>query len=392
MRVLENSGKAIAIGVFLVGAAAFMGCGDDRKENPSYAPNPYDFEFNLPEGFPVPLVPADNPMTDEKVELGRHLFYDVRVSGNGTESCGTCHLQEHGFAELMPHSVGSTGDDVPRNSMSLTNVAYLSTLTWASPVLLELEAQALVPLFGEFPVELGLTGNEEKVIERLRAEPMYADLFAKAYPDQEDPFNVPNVVSGITSFVRTMISGDSPYDQYTYQGKSNAISASAKRGEGLFYSERLECHHCHGGFNFTQATRYVGIEFHETSFHNTGLYNVDGEGAYPASDTGLISVTLSERDMGVYRAPTLRNIAVTGPYYHDGSEATLEGVIRNYEAGGRNLTSGPNAGDGRENPHKSPFVHGFTITDQEREDLLHFLESLTDSTFLENEKFANPWM
>jgi cytochrome c peroxidase len=349
------------------------------------------YVWDLPMGFPQPQVPEDNPMTVDKVELGRHLFYDLRLSGNGTQACASCHLQELAFADGKATPLGSTGEAIPRNSPGLGNVAYYSTLTWPSPLLEHLEQQLLVPLFGERPIELGLTGNEEIVLDRLRTDPVYEPLFRAAFPDDADPYAFGNVVDALASFVRTMISGDSPYDRYVYQGAEDALSESAQRGLGLFFSERLECHHCHGGFLFSKAVKYEGSRFIEKSFANIGLYNLDSAGSYPAGAQGLFEFTADPLDKGKYRSPSLRNVTLTGPYMHDGSIATLEEVIRHYEAAGRVIESGPNAGDGRANPNKSNFIIGFTLTDQERADVIAFLESLTDPAFLIDPRFSNPW-
>jgi len=391
-------------------AALAAGCGGDGDARDDVSPSdtkdltpdtdlldvPTDgvgtpWTWSLPEGFPTPFVPPDNPMTTEKVELGRHLFYDTRLSGNGTQSCGSCHFQELAFSDGIRVSVGSTGESTPRNSLSLTNVAYNATFTWVSPVLEDIEAQIAIPLFGEMPVEMGVVGHEAEILQRLRDDPQYIDLFGAAFPDADDPFDFVNVRRALASFVRTMISGGSPYDRYVYGRDPTALTDEQLLGMSLFFSEDLECHHCHGGFNFTQSTVHDMTAFIEKPFHNTGLYNIGGDGSYPADNTGLFVHTGEPADMGKFRAPTLRNIAVTGPYLHDGSVATLEEVIRIYEAGGRNITEGPFTGDGRANPYKSPFVHGFILTDEERDALLAFLESLTDPDFLQDPKFADPF-
>lgn len=354
-------------------------------------PTTTPYELKLPPGFPAPRIPSDNPLTVEKVELGRHLFYDVRLSGNGTQACASCHRREHAFADPLERSLGSTGSATLRNAPGLQNAAYFSTYTWSSRLLTRFEQQMLIPMFGEDPVELGLTGREDEVLARFRADPRYEALFAAAFPDAADPFTIDNVVKAIASFLRTMISGSSPWHRAIYQGDEGALSESARRGAELFFSERLECHHCHGGFHFTQATVHGTTAFEEGSFQNIGLYNVDGAGAYPPADTGLAKFTGDPADMGKFRAPSLQNVARTAPYFHDGSAATLEDVIAVYEAGGRLIESGPLAGDGRKNPHKNGFVKGFTLTDQERADLIAFLESLTDDEFLNDPRFANPF-
>jgi cytochrome c peroxidase len=253
-----------------------------------------------------------------------------------------------------------------------------------------LELQALVPLFGEDPVEMGLSGLENEMLDRLRKAPDYPAMFARAFPGDADPVSLRNVTRAIASFERTLLSGNSPYDRYRNGDDPNAISESAKRGESLFFDERTECFHCHGGFNFTETTDYVGKAFAEIEFFNTGLYNLDADGRYPAKNEGVFSVTGNPEDMGKFKAPTLRNIAVTAPYMHDGSIRTLDEVLDHYAAGGRTIREGPNAGVGSNNPLKSGFIKGFTLTPQERKDLIAFLESLTDTEFLKNPKFRAP--
>ena len=348
------------------------------------------YRWQLPPGFPEPVVPADNPMSTAKVALGRHLFYDTRLSGTGTFSCASCHEQSRAFADALPRAVGSTGEVHPRGSMSLANVAYSPALTWANPLMTSLEKQALVPMFGEDPVELGLSGQEQALLERVRGEPRYRALFAAAFPGQREPVSLDHIVKAIASFQRTLISGRSPYDAYK-QGQRTAITAAARRGEALFFREKTECFHCHGGFNFTGTVNYVGKGFVEVEFHNTGLYNIDGQGAYPAPNTGVHAVSNDPLDMGKFKAPTLRNVAVTAPYMHDGSVATLEAAIEHYNAGGRTLAAGPHAGVGAASPLKSEFLKPMELTTQEKRDLVAFLRSLTDSTFLRDPRFSNPW-
>lgn len=350
------------------------------------------YEWDLPPGFPYPNVPSDNPMTAEKVELGRYLFYDRRLSLNEKQSCATCHRQDRAFADTRDRGLGSTGQLHPRGPMSLANVAYSPVLTWANPNVRQLETQALVPMFGEDPVELGMSGREATLLSRLKALPRYWRLFSNAYPGEADPFSIANVTRAIASFERTILSGDSPYDRYRRGDDPAAISDSAKNGEALFFSERLECFHCHGGFNFTGTVDYYGKGFAEVEFHNTGLYNLKGPFSYPEPNLGLYLFTQSPEDVGKFKAPTLRNIALTAPYMHDGSIRTLPEVIDHYQAGGRTILSGPRAGVGANNPAKSEFVKGFDLTAQEKTDLLAFLESLTDETLLTNRRLSNPWL
>jgi cytochrome c peroxidase len=349
-------------------------------------------EFGLPPGFPTPRVPGDNPMNADKVELGRFLFYDVRLSGNLTQSCASCHLQANAFAEPLATSVGSTGERHPKNAMSLTNVAYNATQTWANPLLVHLEQQALIPMFGEEPVELGLAGREGELVARLAADERYPGLFTRAFPEERGRIGVDTIVKAIAAFQRTLISADSAYDRFWYRKDPTALSADAIAGFDLFFSERLECFHCHGDFNFQGSSTHANTTFDEVVFHNNGLYNINNDGSYPAGNQGLFDITGKPADRGRFKAPTLRNIVFTAPYMHDGSLATLDDVIDMYMAGGRVITDGPNAGDGRNHPQKSEFVRGFTLTDAERRQLKVFLESLGDPTFIADPRLSNPFI
>lgn len=349
-----------------------------------------EFAWSLPAGFPEPLVPPDNPMTWPKIELGRHLFHDERLSQNETASCATCHRQALAFTDGRAVALGSTGQSHSRGSMSLANVGYATTLTWSHPYLTALERQAAVPLFGDNPVELGWT-SEAELEGRLASIPEYAALFAAAFPDDPGPITVGNVSLALASFERTLISGRAPYDRWAYDADESALSDSARRGFELFYSEKLECFHCHLGFNLSDQVTYEGRAFPETLFHNTGLYNVDAQGRFPEASPGIFELTQNPADMGKFKAPTLRNIAVTAPYMHDGSVATLSEVLDHYAAGGRTIPSGPNAGVGADSPLRSELIRGFELSDQERADVIAFLESLTDEAFLTNPAHADPW-
>lgn len=354
------------------------------------ANSPPAYAWNLPAGLPRPVVPADNPMTPARVELGRYLFYETRLSITGKHACASCHEQKRAFSDGRPVGLGATGEQHPRNSMSLTNVAYNSVLTWANPGMTRLEIQALVPMFGEHPIELGLSGREDQILAMLRQDPTYRQLFAAAFGIGDRPINLSNLTKALAAFERSLLSFNSPYDRYRFGGDKNAISAAAKRGERLFHSEQLECFHCHGGFNFADSTKHERLAFTEVAFHNTGLYNIDGQGAYPAHNLGVYQLTGKTTDMGKFKAPTLRNIALTAPYMHDGSIATLEEVLEHYRVGGRTLPTGAYAGVGSKNPYKSHFVSGFELTAAEKSDLLAFLHSLTDPSFVVNPAFSNP--
>lgn len=326
---------------------AIAGCGDDLPD-----PGESDLEaeyrsiLKIPEYLEVPSIPDFNPPTPEKIALGRRLFYDTRLSGNQTQSCASCHEQRLAFADGKKTPIGSTGHALKRNSLGLANAVYHSTLTWANNGLLVLEDQLQVPIRSDNPVELGVSdGNVDEVMARFQ------------------------------------------------RGDRDALTAQQRRGLALFNGERLECFHCHNGVNLTSSYR----DFHTTPgtvrypFFNNGLYNVDGEGSYPPHDQGLYELTLNPNDRGRFRPQSLRNVAVTAPYMHDGSIETLEDVVRHYAAGGRNIESGPFAGDGRTSPLKSGLVRGFSITEEELADVVAFLESLTDQGFLANPALSDPF-
>ena len=330
-----------------------------------------EYDWMLPKGFPSPLVPLENPMSAAKVILGKKLFFDTDLSFNQSISCASCHQPQFAFSEPKKTAVGSTGQRHRRNTQSLVNVAYNSNLTWAHSGLNQIEQQILIPMFSEDPIELGITGHEEEVLRRFEKRG-YAKLFENAFDGTQVSFD--KIVKALASYVRSLTSFASPFDEYAYQSNDDAMSDSAIRGMELFFSEKLECFHCHGGFNFTQSSQHEDQRLDLRPFHNTGLYNVDEKGTYPIYDQGLIEVTLQPHDMGRFRAPTLRNVQVSAPYMHDGSLATLEDVVEFYAAGGR--------GRGIHNPFKSPFLVGFELKLEQKQDLIAFLQSLTDRHFL----------
>lgn len=338
------------------------------------------YSWNLPKGFPKPFVPADNPMTDAKVELGKYLFYDTRLSVNGKSSCATCHKQELAFTDGRAVGVGATGESHSRSAMSLVNVAYSGALTWSNPQSKRLEEQALTPMFGDHPIELGLS-KDGAFLAVLHADAKYRALFERAFPGEAESFTITNVTKALASFERSIVSARSPYDRYHYAREDNAVSDSAKRGEILFFNQHLSCFRCHGGINFSDATVSEGNPDREIEFHNTGLYNLPGPFSYPAPNLGIYEFTKVPADIGKFKVPTLRNIAVTAPYMHDGSIPTLEGVLDHYAAGGR----------GHDNPNKDPLIGGFTISQQDRDDVIEFLKSLTDEAILHDPRFSNPW-
>lgn len=340
-----------------------------------------EFQWDLPKGFPRPAVPADNPMSTAKVELGRLLFYDKRISFNGKESCGSCHRQELAFTDGRAQAEGTAGQLHPRSSMSLVNVAYASLLTWANPALTSLEEQALTPMLGEEPIELGLKGHEREFLQAIGADPLYQKLFPQAFPGEMDLYTLRNVTKAIAAFERTIISVRSPYDRYRWGGDLSAISDAAKRGELIFSSsERGGCFQCHGGWTFSAGIRFEGSDHSSGNDEERGGFFNTGVTTYEAPNRGVYEHSHRAEDIGKFRAPTLRNIAVTAPYMHDGGLATLEEVVNHYAAGGR-----------FDHPNKSHILRRFSLTEGDRHDLVEFLKSLTDEELLHDPRWRDPW-
>ena len=343
----------------------------------------HHFSVDLPEHFPE--WPSHHPLaTIEQVELGRWLFYDRRLSRDGTRSCGICHEQAKAFSDGLSLSLGIDNTVLSLNSPSLANIAWRSELTW-NHQFSSVEEQILLPLFAVDPVEMGMT--EELLLERIREYQPYIDLFEQAFPDEVQSITIENTIHALSSFTRSIVSTQSKYDRWRMGDEE--LTEEEEEGLRLFHSEELKCVLCHGGVFFDHP------QFEEESIRhgyvNTGLYNIDGEGAYPISAQGLIAQTGNPSDMGRFRVPTLRNLRQTYPWMHDGSEISLRNIILNYAAGGRVLESGSNQGDGRNNPYKSEYISGFTISDAEIDALISFLYSLEDERLLEVDHLATPF-
>jgi cytochrome c peroxidase len=353
--------------------------------------------WSLPTGMPAPRVPTANPMSTAKADLGRHLFYDTRLSGNGTQACASCHQQDKAFTDGRARAVGSTGEGHPRNAQGLANVAYHPTLTWANPGQTSLEQQMQVPLFGTSPVEMGINdANQDAVLQRLRDATLYQQKFATVWPGDAQPITWTHITQAIAAFQRTLMSFNSKFDR-VQRGQASYSEAEA-RGAQLFFGEKAECFHCHGSANFNDQVVHAGTRAVETPFHNTGLYNIDGAGGFPFPNRGLFELTGNAWQMGLFRAPSLRNVEKTAPYMHDGTIATLESVLDFYAAGGRHVTgqeSDPflaqHPGDGRLNPYKDSLIARINLNDQDKADLVAFLKTLTDEQFLNDPTLSNPF-
>ncbi|RIH86033.1 Cytochrome c551 peroxidase [Meiothermus luteus] len=291
-------------------------------------------------------IPPDNPQTPAKVELGRRLFYDPRLSLDGKVACASCHRPEFAFSDGgNPVSVGVFGREGTRNAPTLTNVAFRRRLFWEgrSP---RLELQAVGPLTAHH--EMGM--EPEALARRLSSIPEYARAFQEVFGE---PPSLKNVAFALAAFERTLLSYNSPFDRFV-AGDDRALSPAALRGMELFFSERGDCFHCH-----------VGPEFTDDEPRNTGLYTV-----YP--DVGLARITGRDEDVGKFKTPTLRNVALTAPYMHDGSKKTLREVMEHYNRGGE-----PNL-------NADPLIRPLGLSESEVDDLVAFLESLTDAQFISN--------
>ncbi|NOQ76176.1 MAG: c-type cytochrome [Crocinitomix sp.] len=309
------------------------------------------YELEIPKGFPEPLIPEANALTQARVDLGRMLFFDPILSIDSSISCASCHDQSLAFADNRAITPGVEGRLAMRNAPTLANVVYNPTFLFDGH-LKTLEMQILVPI-GE---HAEMAFNIVEISKLLQKDSTYVRMSYAAYNRKPDPFVITRAIS---TFERILISGNSKYDQQAYQGK-NVLNKSEKRGMDLFFNQ-LNCAECHSGFNFTNYTTV-----------NNGLYEV-------YADSGRQRVTKLESDRALFKVPTLRNISLTAPYMHDGSIATLEEVIAHYKTGGV------------QHKNKSDKLKPFELSDSETADLIHFLNCLTDKSFLKNKEFRNPF-
>jgi cytochrome c peroxidase len=307
---------------------------------------------SLPSYFPPLPVPADNPQGEAKIQLGRQLFYDRRLSADNTISCSDCHQQIFAFSNAGNRvSTGIRGQKGTRNAPSLGNVAWRKSLFWegGSP---SLELQAMGPITAHD--EMGM--EPAVLVKKLSSIPGYKKQFDAVF---KDGVTMLGVTRAIASFERTLVTANSAWDRYR-AGDEKALSASALRGMELFFGEQGDCFHCHNGFNFT-----------DEALHNTGvnLKNVD---------IGLARITGKKTDEGKFKTPTLRNIALTAPYMHDGSIPSLEAVLEHYNSGGK------------DNDNVDVLMRPLGLSKTDIADLIAFLKSLTDTAFTKNPKLAKP--
>lgn len=310
------------------------------------APSEADYPLvrDAPRGFPQIPTPSDNLLTEAKARLGKQLFFEKRLSRTSEISCGSCHLQDKGFSDPNPYSTGVEGRIGDRNAPALINLAYTTSFFWDGGVT-SLEDQSIAPVQNPLEMDLAL----EDAVARLEGDTRYEQLFDEAFGTGPTPGNYTRAVG---SFVRTLVSGNSRYDRYL-AGESAALNEAEKRGEALFMGEEGECFHCHVGFNLTNDR-----------FAHNGTF-VDGD-----DDVGRERVTLNQADRGRFKVPTLRNVAVSAPYMHDGSLATLDDVLAHYAAHGR--------GDRR----TDATILSIELSSAQQHDIVAFLGALTDDDFL----------
>jgi cytochrome c peroxidase len=321
-----------------LGLLVLTGCRRDPELDTPEQDTP--FPLQLPPGAPFPPIPSDNPLTTASVQLGKALFFEPRLSRDGTISCASCHHPDRAFSDTVPLSHGVEGRLGLRNAPSLVNTAYLPYYFRDGGVP-SLELQAIAPIHDPQEMDHAI----QAAAETLRDEEPYASLSLKAYARPLDPFVITRALS---SYQRTLIGGWSRFDRYLYQGETSALTPSELNGWALFSSPELNCTACHTGRDLT-----------DHGFHNIGQY-------MDYADPGRWRITFQAEDHGKFKTPTLRNIARTAPYMHDGAMATLGEVIDHFASGGH------------PHPNRSPEMRTFVLSPQERSDLIAFLHALND--------------
>lgn len=331
--------------------------------------HPYKLEYPTSFGSRF-TIPDDNPMTEEGVALGRMLFYEPLLSSTNTVACASCHKQANAFSDDRQLSIGVSGTPTRRNSMSLVNLLWVKNLFWDGRAN-GLENQAVFPL--THPDEMGqsLEASAKKLAKTRRYPPLFQEVFGTSVITGEQ------ITKALAQFERTLISANSPYDR-SLKGETT-LSASEQRGRDLFMRgpapERGvrggNCAHCHGGAKLMQEV-----------FHNNGLDSI------ASADKGRQEITADGLDNGRFRVVTLRNIALTAPYMHDGRFASLEQVLDHYN---EHFHFSPNLSHELRTSHNEPTGHRLGLTSSEKKDIIAFLHTLTDSTFVTNPAFANPF-
>ena len=325
-------------------ATALLACGKEEDAVPEVTDEP--FIMTMPSGAPPLPVPEANQLTKARVELGKALFFDEGMSLGRGISCASCHFANRAFSDTVSLSVGADGLMGLRNAPSLANVAYHPAY-FRDGGIPTLEQQVLAPIQDEAE----MASNIVDVAELFRGNDRYAALSRLAYGRELDPFVI---TRAIACYERTLVSGWSRYDRFHYEGDEDALTEPERRGYELFIGPTTDCAGCHSGFDLS-----------DHSFRNIGT-SLDH-----TVDPGRERITLDPADRGKFKVPTLRNVAITGPYMHDGSIATVEGVMEHFVNGGV------------DDPNKDPLVHPLALSVQDKSDIVAFLYSLTDDRSLD---------
>ncbi|WP_051686465.1 cytochrome-c peroxidase [Vibrio pacinii] len=308
----------------------------------------------------------------DKVELGRYLFNDVRLSKLGNRSCALCHDPNHGWSNTFSKTPDIYDQTTTLNTPSLLNTARFSSYFQRTKGVTDLKSSIRKPLFATQPVEMGMT--EQLLIQRLsEASNLYSPLFEQAFGSPN--VTVDRALDALAKYVQQIVSTDTAYQRYL-NGDETSLSFAQQQGRRLFFSQRLKCSQCHGGNLMNQPMA------RQPEFVNVGLYginNSDGQITYPIDEVGLESQSGDRSDNGRFRIPSLINVVKTGPWGHDGSFQSLNAVIDSYAAGGRVIRSGNDIGDGRVHPNKDAKIAGFSISIIEKEALIAFLSALSVS-------------
>lgn len=321
-------------------------------------------QFPQPSNFPPVNLPPDNPLTKEGIKLGRHLFYEKKLSGDNTLSCAGCHFQESNFSDPKQFSEGIDGSIGDRNAMILSNLAWQEFFFWDGRQK-SLEAQAVDPV--ENPIEM--KSNWPDVLEKLKADPLYVKLFEEAFGP--DAITKENATKAIAQFERILVSADSKYDKW--QRGEYQFTQLEQDGYTIFHNEVGDCFHCHGDFN----TGNIFGAFGDLQFSNNGLDSV------LTPNTGYEVVTGDSLDRGKFKIPSLRNVEYSFPYMHDGRFKSLQEVIEHYNTGGHfSYTIDPNM--------KAVGV-GKNWTQSQKDALLAFMKTLSDTAFLTDTSFSDPF-
>lgn len=317
--------------------------------------------------------------TNLEKEFGHRLFFDVRLSINGTKSCATCHDPRLAFTDGYRRSMGAFADQHRHNAPSLINLSTYRSLNWNAPYLTNLTEHMDAPLFGTSPLEMGAATESKQIISLLENDEIYKRMYQQLYGSFDEQV-WDKSKQAIAAFIQTLEFRNSAYDRFV-KGDATAMSEEAMQGMKLFFSDRAKCGKCHGGIDFNEAQNEQKVF---SDFFNVGLY-----ARYPATDKGLSEITLSDEDEGKFRTPSLRNVTLTAPYMHDGSVSTLEKCLQIFNQGGRISEW---SGDGSRHPAKSNHIQPLGLSAVEQKNLLLFLESLTDTSYLGNPQFTNPFV